>query len=75
MSFGNFLLTMVRNMTGDVVESSKEVKKFKHIYAKESLPILEKEYKRLKTLSPSKEITNRKMAVANLLVERRKKKK
>lgn len=75
MGFGNLLTTMVKNMARDIVDSSKEVQRLKSEYQKGSLPFLEDEFIRLKASAHTKDNTNRKLAVANILVERRKNKK
>lgn len=71
MGFGNFLMTMAKNMVGDVVDSSKDMQRFKSEYARYDVSALKKEYSKLKKAAHTTENTNRKMAIANILQERR----
>lgn len=70
MGFGNFLMSMAKNMLGDVVGSSQEMQRFKSEYDRHNTLELKKEYSRLKKAAHTTENTNRKMAIANILRER-----
>ena len=67
MGFGSFLMSMAKNMSSDVLDSSKDMQKYISEYRSYSVPALKKEYLRLKKSAATTEITNRKMAVANLI--------
>lgn len=67
MGFGSFLMSMAKNMSSDILDSSKDMQKYISEYRSYSAPALKKEYLRLKKSDSTADNTNRKMAVANLI--------
>lgn len=67
-------MSMVKNLAGDVLDTSKDRTRYVSEYSSYSIPALKKEYSKLKKSGTSQDNTNRKVAIASILQKHNKQK-